>query len=207
VERAFCNSGRNPHFIFNCLNSIQHFILSNEPTTAVRYLAKFARLVRDALETSVAGQVMLNEEVRMLDNYLALEQMRFKQAFDYHLEVDERLDHLHTVLPPLIVQPFVENAVQHGMKNREHGGLVRVVFRPDGAFLCIEVQDNGTGMTIAPAGDRHDGNKSSLGRGITQRRLELLQEQTVSVAYTAPADSTGMLVTIRLPLTTVQDDR
>ena len=190
----------NPHFIFNCLNSIQHFILKNEPDAAVLYLAKFAKLVRGSLNASVAGEVSLEEEVRMLDNYLALEQLRFKRVFDYKIEVDDCLDRQQTLLPPLIVQPFVENAVLHGMKSRQNNGQIMVTFWQEDKHLRIDVQDNGSGMAALENG----GDKTSLGRSITQRRLELLQtqneRQAISVRYVVPEGGVGTLVSIRLPL-------
>ncbi|MBK8924022.1 MAG: histidine kinase [Saprospirales bacterium] len=202
LERAALQAQMNPHFIFNCLNSIQHFILENESDAAVLYLAKFARLVRGTLDASVAGAVSLEDEVKMLGNYLALEQLRFKKVFDYRITVAETLDAANTELPPLIIQPFVENAVLHGMKNLEKDGRIGVTFRREAGFLCIEVQDNGLGMHAAGA------QKRSLGRSITQRRLELLQQQNergaISVQYLSPEDGVGTLVSIRLPFEKIQ---
>lgn len=199
LEGAALQAQMNPHFIFNCLNSIQNFILNNDPDAAALYLTKFAKLVRGALNASAAGQVSLEDEAGMLDNYLALERLRFKQAFDYHIEVDETLDRAGALLPPLIVQPFVENAVLHGMKDIEKDGRITVTFRRDGEHLRIDVQDNGSGME----GRDLSGGKPSLGRSITRRRLELLQwqhaQKTVSVQYFAP-ESGGTMVSIRLPL-------
>ncbi len=200
LERSALQAQMNPHFIFNCLNSIQHFILKNEPDAAVLYLAKFAKLVRGSLNASVAGEVSLEEEVRMLDNYLALEQLRFKRVFDYKIEVDDCLDRQQTLLPPLIVQPFVENAVLHGMKSRQNNGQIMVTFWQEDKHLRIDVQDNGSGMAALENG----GDKTSLGRSITQRRLELLQtqneRQAISVRYVVPEGGVGTLVSIRLPL-------
>ncbi len=165
------------------------------------YLAKFAKLVRGALNASVAGSISLDEEVRLLDNYLALEQLRLKRAFEYRIDVDEQLDRQQTQLPPLIVQPFVENAVEHGMKNLPKDGRIVVTFQRDDGFLRIGVQDNGPGLAARAAGEA---GKTSLGRSITQRRLELIQKQNarqaVSVEYGTPADGVGTLVLIRLPL-------
>lgn len=199
LERSALQAQMNPHFIFNCLNSIQHFILENDADSAVLYLARFAKLVRSNLQVSVAGSVRLEEEVQMLDHYLALERLRFKQLFDYTIEVDERLDRVDTLLPPLVVQPFVENAVLHGMKGREKDGLIKIVFGREDGYLHVTVLDNGPGIQ-----SRHnDLSKPSLGRSITQRRIELLSRQaadkTVSVRYLEPADGFGTIVRIRLP--------
>ncbi|MCB9314890.1 MAG: histidine kinase [Lewinellaceae bacterium] len=199
LERSALQAQMNPHFIFNCLNSIQHFILENDADSAVLYLARFAKLVRSNLQVSVAGSVRLEEEVQMLDHYLALERLRFKQLFDYTIEVDKRLDRVNTHLPPLVVQPFVENAVLHGMKGRERGGLIKIVFGREDGYLHVTVLDNGSGVQSRS----NEIGKPSLGRSITQRRLELLSRQTadktVSVQYLEPADGFGTIVRIRLP--------
>lgn len=200
LECAALQAQINPHFIFNCLNSIQHFILYNESDAAVLYLAKFAKLVRCALNASVAGQVNLEEEVKMLDNYLSLEQLRFKQVFEYSIIIDENLDRKGTLLPPLIVQPFVENAVLHGMKGKEKDGRIAITFQRADSHLLIKVYDNGPGMqqhaTVSGI--------TSLGSSITSRRLELLQRKklhrAIGVEYLVPEAGTGTVVSIRLPL-------
>ncbi len=200
LERAALQAQINPHFIFNCLNSIQHFILNNESDAAVLYLAKFAKLVRAALNASVAGQVSLEEEVKMLDNYLALEQLRFKGTFEYSIGIDEQLDLRETMLPPLIVQPYVENAVLHGIREKEKNGRIAITFRQADGYLVIHVYDNGSGLHQ----QRDGSDKTSLGGSITGRRLELMQlnnlYQAIGVEYLVPAIGTGTLVSIRLPL-------
>ncbi|MEZ4943785.1 MAG: histidine kinase [Saprospiraceae bacterium] len=199
LERSALQAQMNPHFIFNCLNSIQHFILENDADSAVLYLARFAKLVRSNLQVSVSGSVSLEEEVQMLDHYLALECLRFKQLFDYSIEVDERLDRVRTQLPPLIVQPFVENAVLHGMKGREKDGRIKISFNREDDYLNVTVCDNGPGIQNRS----NEMEKPSLGRSITQRRLELLSRQavdkTISVQYLEPANDFGTIVRICLP--------
>ena len=200
LERSALQAQMNPHFIFNCLNSIQHFILKSESDAAVLYLAKFAKLVRSSLNASVEGSVRLEEEINMLTHYLALEQLRFKQTFEFQILVDPTLDRELTQLPPLIVQPFVENAVLHGMKNLKKDGLILIKFYPDNGILCVEVQDNGLGLRQ----ENSKGANLSLGGKITRRRLELLKEQSskddISIAYSTPEGGTGTIVLIRLPL-------
>lgn len=200
LERSALQAQMNPHFIFNCLNSIQHFILKNDSDAAVMYLAKFAKLVRGTLKTSVEGSISLEEEINMLHHYLSLEQLRFKQAFDFSVEVDPSLDPASITLPPLIVQPFVENAILHGMKDRKSGGMIHLKFYSEKDTLCIEVQDNGQGLVSGNSFAEH----KSLGGKITRRRLELLNEQdqrkAISLDYKSPEGGQGTIVSIRVPI-------
>ncbi len=110
MELAALRAQMNPHFIFNCLGSIQHFIADNDKASATRYLSRFARLVRLSLHSSVDGKHTLAEEIAMLDNYLALEQMRFRGKFIYEIKLEGIDDPNEIILPPMLIQPFVENA-------------------------------------------------------------------------------------------------
>jgi ligand-binding sensor domain-containing protein/two-component sensor histidine kinase len=206
LERSALQAQMSPHFIFNCLNSIQNFILKNDSDAAVLYLAKFAKLVRSSLNASVDGSVTLDEEVNMLNHYLALEQLRYKKAFEYLISVDPFLDREHTTLPPLIIQPFVENAVLHGMKDKKNDGLILIKFYPVNGILCVEVQDNGQGFQEG----KSNKTSASLGGKITRRRLELLNEQNInkeiSITYSTPKEGTGTIVLIKLPLIKITDN-
>lgn len=173
LERSALQAQMNPHFIFNCLNAIQNFILQNEKDQAIEYLARFARLVRGVLNASVAGHVTVQEELQMLENYLSLEQLRFNSRFEYEVRAAEGLDVFNIEIPPLLVQPYVENAVLHGTAGRDSGGKVLVEFRQGVEALEITVEDNGNGLHQANQQNNPKGHKS-VGMGITQRRLELL---------------------------------
>lgn len=177
LERSALQAQMNPHFIFNSLNSIQNFIMQNDKQQAAQYLATFARLVRDALNASVEGKITLEAEVRMLENYLSLEKLRFKNNFDYAVEVAEGTDAFDILLPPLLIQPFVENAVLHGMKNAAGHGFIRVFFEEKGDALYAIVEDNGPGLSAGKDAPQ-PGEHKSLGMGITQKRLALLGGKT-----------------------------
>ncbi|MCB9265274.1 MAG: histidine kinase [Lewinellaceae bacterium] len=173
LERSALQAQMNPHFIFNCLNSIQNFILTNEKKKAVEFLARFARLVRHNLNASVQGKVTLAEEIQILENYLALERERFNQKIDYRITLEKGLEEEDITLPPLLIQPYVENAVIHGLSKKEGGGTVAVHFQRDNGALAVTVRDNGLGF-------RQDNGKApsarhrSVGMTITEKRLELL---------------------------------
>lgn len=172
LEAAALRAQMNPHFIFNCLQAIQSFIAKNDGDTAATYLARFARLVRLALHGSVDGRHTLTEEMAMLENYLHLEQLRFQGKFEFVVRAAPGLDANEVSLPPLLVQPLVENALIHGMKNRESGGRVEVVFSQKGQMLEASVTDNGPGFSEKE--DSEKGPHRSVGMMLTQKRLDLL---------------------------------
>ena len=168
LERSALQAQMNPHFIFNCLNSIQRFIQDNEKDKAMDYLAKFARLVRQSLTASTESKILLDQEISMLDNYLALEKLRFKNRFDYSIDIADNIDPLMIRIPPLLIQPYVENAVVHGMKNKDSGGLISVSFKIEEENLYVSVKDNGTvDIDSTVALEEH----KSLGMSITQKRI------------------------------------
>lgn len=173
LQMAALRAQMNPHFIFNCLSSIQNFIVENDTAAASRYLARFARLVRLALHGSLDGRHALADEVELLENYLALEQLRFRGRFDFSVEVEEGIDPEEVNLPPMLVQPFVENAIVHGMKGKAEGGRISVVFSQNPAGLVVTVRDNGSGIGTGK-NDSTGGGHKSVGMRLTQNRLGLL---------------------------------
>ncbi len=205
LESAALRAQMNPHFIFNCLGSIQSFITENDAASATRYLSRFARLVRLALHGSVDGRHSLQEEMDMLENYLVLEQLRFRGKFTYVIEVSPELDPEDIFLPPMLVQPFVENALLHGMKNKAEGGRISVAFSQKDGLLLATVTDNGPGLVPDDKNLSETGHKS-VGMTLTQRRLDLLADQPGQEPLlrenilTADGDIKGMRVVIRLPL-------
>ena len=204
LERSALQAQMNPHFIFNCLNSIQNYILQNEKEAAILYLGRFAALVRNMLNASVAGSIFLAEEVKLLNNYLELEKLRFKNRFTYRVEVAEGLDGYEIKIPPLLVQPYVENAVLHGMARRRKSGHVAVLFQQKDGYLEACVTDNGNGL---PSGEEaSDKAHQPYGMSITRRRLELLassrEAQAVQTRTLLDAKGSvcGTEVTIRIGL-------
>ncbi len=181
LERSALKAQMNPHFIFNCLNSIQAFITDGNRKDAADYLARFAQLIRSTLNFSSSGFAVLSEEIDALKNYLALEQMRFKDRFQYTINIDSNLNPQMIKVPNLLVQPFVENAVIHGIASRKKGGLVQIFYRLNQKYLEVTIRDNGQGFhqkfvrsTDKPKVNIH----KSVGMSITQRRLELLNQES-----------------------------
>jgi len=204
LELAALRAQMNPHFIFNCLGSIQQFIAENDKVSATSYLAKFAKLIRLSLHSSVNGRHSLSEEVEMLDYYLTLEQMRFKERFSYSIEIKTIEQPKEIYLPPMLIQPFVENAVLHGMKNKTAQGNIHIEFNLKDDLLVVWVSDNGPGVSLT----RDEASKAhkSIGITLTQRRLNLHSTNAFKGNFTmdqlTSTEGTilGTRVEIRIPL-------
>jgi hypothetical protein len=201
LERSALQAQMNPHFIFNCLNSIQNFILQNEKESAISYLGSFAALVRSMLNASVSGSIALADEIKLLNNYLALEKLRFKGRFDFEVTVAEGIDVYEVKIPPLLIQPYVENAVLHGMSNKEAEGKVAVHFEKKTSFMEITVEDNGPGMSKENVHKYPGPAHKSVGMSITKKRLELLaKNRQNSEVRIEPGSASGTVVHIRIEL-------
>lgn len=177
LERSALQAQMNPHFIFNSLNSIQSYIANNENDKANRFLAKFSRLIRAMLNNSRSAKITLQEEIDSLTLYLELEKMRFKEKFDFEIMVDEDLDPSEIKLPPLLIQPYLENAIIHGLAQTRSQGKINLYYLLDGNYLLATVTDNGIG--IEQSKKQKSGKESlhkSVGMSITQKRLEILDE-------------------------------
>ncbi len=176
LEHSALQAQMNPHFIFNCLNSIQNYILQNEKAPAIKYLGAFASLVRSMLNASVSGKITLEEEIRLLNNYLSLEKLRFKDRFSYEIIISEKIDVFEVMIPPLLVQPFVENAIKHGISGKETGGYIEVQFNLNQDFVEVSIFDNGPGFIQELNKDNTDSLHRSFGMSITKNRLDLISK-------------------------------
>jgi hypothetical protein len=180
LERSSLQAQMNPHFIYNCLNSIQNFIMKNEKLIAMDYLSKFAKLIRQNLDASTTESISLDQEISMLSTYLILEQMRFGNSFDFKIDIESSLDLITTHIPPLLIQPFVENAILHGVKDMPSDGLITIRFAKNDHQLIISIIDNGKGIkTDKPNVTKHTSHKSR-GVEITQKRLEYLKKNELN---------------------------
>jgi tetratricopeptide (TPR) repeat protein len=168
----------NPHFIFNALSGIQSFILGEEPDKASYYLSKFSTLVRSVLYSSANEYITLENELKAIDSYLSLQKIRYPNKFDYSIDVDSLIDPEYTNIPTMLAQPFIENAIEHGVKNLEPKGRVTVRFRRDHALLILEIEDNGVGRK--KAGElllKQNKDHKSMAIDITRERLDLLNKK------------------------------
>jgi ligand-binding sensor domain-containing protein len=175
-ERKALRLQMNPHFVFNALDAISGFIFNNEPKEAVRYLTSFAKLMRLTLESSRESVVPLHNELQLLKNYIALEELRFNNSFTHTLTVADDVDTYETNIPPMLLQPFVENAILHGLRNREGGGgLLLLDFKCANKRLEVTIEDNGVGRQRAAELNAKRG-KTSLATSITAERIDLLSK-------------------------------
>ena len=174
LEQRALRSQMNPHFMFNSLNSIQSLIATDNNAEASIYLAKFSRLMRRILQNSRQAYIPLRQEIEFLDNYIELEQRRFKEAFDYELN-EERIEDAHFVMiPPLVIQPFIENAIIHGLLRKSEKGTLLVTFEDyNNTLMKCVIKDNGIGRKAAAA-FKTDASQESLGIKITEQRLKYL---------------------------------
>jgi ligand-binding sensor domain-containing protein len=179
TEMMALRAQMNPHFIFNSLNSIENFIMRNEKRLASDYLNKFARLIRMILENSRVNAVPVEKDMEALQLYVDLEQLRFNHKFDYKAAVSQALLQDNYRVPPMLIQPFVENAIVHGLANSDKSGLllmVTVELQKD--FIRYVVEDNGVGNAQAAAyKEKNRPGHQSLGLLITQERINIFNRQ------------------------------
>jgi len=175
LEQKALQSMMNPHFIFNSLGSIQNYLLQKKSGEAGLYLSQFARLIRQNLNAINAASINLEEEIDRLKNYLDLEKLRMDNKFDYIIDVDEKLEADEILIPSMIIQPFVENAIWHGISTLNEPGLITITFRKkDEKSLKIIVKDNGVGMKKSRSYTSESEKHIHMGIEMTRRRLELL---------------------------------
>lgn len=177
LEQQLLRSQMNPHFIFNSLTAIESYIYKNEPKEAGRYLSAFARLMRLILENSREEYIPLSREIATLEYYLELQKNRFDDSFDYTIEVAENTDTESIAIPPMLAQPFIENSIEHGLKNMDKKGNIRVRFHLENDQLNFEVTDNGIGFEKSMAVKEQNNVHRSMATTITMERLSALNRK------------------------------
>jgi hypothetical protein len=172
MQQRLLRSQMNPHFLFNSLASIQNFIIKEKPALASDYLGRFSKLMRQILNSTAVEYVPLEEEISSIENYLALQKVRYRDMFDYTLEVDEEIDTETTRIPPMLAQPFIENAIEHGILHKGSKGNIAVSFKLHNNQLLFVVEDNGIGREKAQELLRQrDKTHKSMATAITQERI------------------------------------
>ena len=201
-------SQMNPHFIFNCMNSIKSLIQEDEKSKAVVYLTTFSKLIRTVFHNSDKREITLFDEIETCRLYTQLESMRFENKFNYEYNIDETVDLRSIQVPALIIQPFIENAIWHGLMHKEEKGHLQVqIFRED-EMLCCKITDDGIGRKKAEVLNHHSTSiHKSMGLRITEERIAMLQQQkqiksSVQITDLVLPDGTagGTEVLLKMPL-------
>lgn len=178
TEMTALRAQMNPHFIFNCLNSIKLYTLQHDADKASDYLTKFSRLIRLVLENSRSALVPLQSELEALQLYIELEAMRFKQKVSFAISVAPDIDQRYVCIPPLLIQPYVENAIWHGLMHKPQGGTVTVaVSQPQENLLHVEITDDGIGrQQAAGLKSKSAGKHKSFGMQVTADRIRMINQ-------------------------------
>ncbi|MDR2681208.1 MAG: histidine kinase [Tannerella sp.] len=194
----------NPHFIFNSLNSVNRFISENNELEANRYLSSYSKLMRTVMENSNKDFIPLSTELEQLHEYLKLEQLRFRDKFTYSIRAEEIPDTDSVMIPNMLVQPHLENAVWHGLRYKEEAGKLSVTVRPEGEYVCIKVEDNGIGLKKSrELKTAHQKDRQSRGQTNTFERIALLNRLyhtkiTMEIVDKNGTES-GVIVTLCFP--------
>lgn len=205
LELQALRSQMNPHFVHNSLNAIQYFIQRNEVEQSEDYLAKFSKLVREFFEYSRRQTIAVKDEISLLKNYLEIEKLRFEEKLSFIIKVDKKLDIEEQIIPSMILQPLVENAVNHGIFHKKENGTVKIYFQfIDEDTFVVKVEDDGIGMEKSKQiYKRSTKNYQSRSSAVLQERLKLLQQsKDWQIAYSINdlsknSNQTGTLVRIQ----------
>ena len=201
TEMKALRAQMNPHFIFNSLNSISDYISKQDVKTADRYLTKFAKMMRLILENSEHKQISLAEDLKALELYMQLEALRLNDKFSYEIKIDSDIDQDITMVPPLILQPFVENSIWHGIAQKEGRGKILIEIKKENEMINCAVEDNGVGRNQLMQYEQNQISKKSLGMKITRSRIDILNQPGKTKGAVELLDlAKGMRVEIRLPL-------
>ncbi|MCF8461777.1 MAG: histidine kinase [Flavobacteriales bacterium] len=193
----------NPHFIFNALTAVQNYMLGGKDLReAVRYLSNFAKVMRAFLEYNQEETITLDKELHALELYVGIQKLRFSNGFEFDVEMDEALNPEEVLVPPMILQPLIENAIEHGIRNMDNG-KISLNYELQGNSLVMKLRDNGIGRKRAAIDGPKVEEKTSLATRITEERIGLLNRKkkgTYSIEFAdANEDGTGTVVTFKIP--------
>ncbi len=199
LRQQLLRSQMNPHFLFNALGSIQSFMLRNETKKAAGYLGNFASLTRSILEHSATEIITLDEEIKSLTNYIELERMRMNSNFDYSFDYSEDLETEFINIPPMLIQPFVENAIKHGLKGIDYMGKISIAIEDRNELLKVIVTDNGKGFDINNTSNK---NHHSMALDIFKQRIKLFKkEHRKNIQFSINSEvKKGTRVTLQIPI-------
>ncbi|MDY0201077.1 MAG: histidine kinase [Tenuifilaceae bacterium] len=209
LEQRLLLSQMNPHFVFNSLTAIQSYIFRSDPYMAGKYLASFSKLVRLILENSRVQSITIAKEKETIEHYLDLQLLRFDSKFDYTIEVCPDIDPEHHLLPPMLAQPFIENAIEHGIIHLSTRGQIAIRYILQDNKIVLEVEDNGIGIKETAQLDETNRTKhQSMATRITRERLKNLSRiygehvdlKIIDLGDSLMPDSQGTLIRFVIPL-------
>jgi tetratricopeptide (TPR) repeat protein len=176
MEQRLLQSQMNPHFTFNVLHAIHTFMLRKDTEESGKLLTSFARLVRAILQHSSKDSIPLSDELNWLRDYIRLQQLRFTDSFNYTIEIDEQLSSDNVLLPPMLIQPFIENAIEHGFSDSDRSGELHISYKKTDKELEIRISDNGKGFSMEDQ-PREKKSHESVAIQITEKRIQLLNKK------------------------------
>ncbi|MCF8362750.1 MAG: tetratricopeptide repeat protein [Prolixibacteraceae bacterium] len=204
LQQQVLRAQMNPHFIFNVLGSIQNFMLNNDTKKAAGYLANFASLTRSTLENSASDTISLHEEVTMLRNYMELEKMRVPNKFNFEIEMDEAIESEFIRIPPMLIQPFIENAIKHGFRKLDKPGKLNLKISDKGDAVEFIIEDNGIGLT---SNESSSENHQSMAINIFSERRKLIKQRhkkefnfEILDRHEVNPVLSGVLIKVRVPI-------
>jgi hypothetical protein len=204
LSQSLLRTQMNPHFIFNAMSVIQSYIYANDPDKSSQFLVNFSRLIRLILENSPKEFIPIELEVEILEKYLQAQKMRFDNRFSYSIEVDDNLLNVSAMVPPMITQPFVENAIEHGQLHTIKGGHITISISEKDTMIQIQITDNGVGRKGAQKTKKIKSHKS-MAINITKERIEIInfkykKQGSILIEDFNKEKQTGTIVAILLPL-------
>ena len=207
LEARSLRAQMNPHFIFNALNSVNSFISENDQRSANKFLTSFSRLMRLVMENSEYDFISTQKELEILEIYLELEHFRFKDKFDYKINVDDSLDDDFEI-PPMLIQPYIENAIWHGLRYKENSGNLTLQLTKKEKKLHVTISDNGIGRTAsAEESEKYNKTHKSFATQIMKQRIDIFNYYNnyelsfnIEDLYDDKGKPSGTAVTLMIPL-------
>jgi ligand-binding sensor domain-containing protein len=203
LEQKALQAMMNPHFIFNVMNSIQNYLSSHDQFSANQYLSSFAKLIRKNMDIATESFISLDDEITYLNLYLSLEKVRFEDRLIYMIEKDQELDMEDVVIPTMLIQPFIENAIWHGIMPSEKQGNIHIKFMYVNDELHIEIKDNGVGIDNSISNKPEKKDHTSRGIGLVLERIQLINqtsEHSIQVKIHQNESESGTTVMIFMPI-------
>lgn len=192
LEQKVLRSQMNPHFIFNALTAIQNSLMDNEPLKSASYLSQFAKLIRQNFDFINKQFIPLADEIDSLTNYMETQKLRFGDKFDYRFDIDDSLDLSSEKIPPLLIQPFIENAIEHGFKNKKEKGVITIQIKDQISKIHYTITDNGMGFDV------NQKTKEEHALDVFRKRMKLIGEGEKEVTFKMESNENGTSITFSL---------